>query len=176
MQKFLVFLFLWSLWALPALEGQTLNTETSIVNFKIGNMKIRTVKGTFQGLQGRINFDPADLSTASFEVCLDVATVNTGNKKRDEHLLKEDFFFEATYPQICFTSISVEKTATAYLTKGNLTIHGTSKEVLLPFTFDGKTFKGTLEVSRYDYGVGMDTGTFLVSENVELEIVGELAD
>lgn len=176
MKYSLLLFFSFCLGFTPSLNAQTLSTENSVVNFKIGNMKIRTVKGSFQGLKGAIHFDPTDLATASFEVCLDVATVNTGNKKRDDHLLKEDFFSEADYPLICFKSIKVEKIAEAYQTKGNLTIRGITKEVTLPFVFDGKTFRGTLEVSRYDYGVGMDTGTFMVAENVELEIIGELAN
>jgi len=176
MKKNLIFLCLFCFGFLPFSNAQTIDTEKSIVNFKIGNMKIRTVKGTFQGMKGTLAFDPGNLAAANFNICIDVASVDTGNKKRDQHLLKEDFFFEATYPQICFESTAVEKTAEAYLTKGNLTIHGISKEVDLPFTFDGKTFRGNLEVSRYDFGVGIDTGTFMVAEEVAIEIIGELVE
>ncbi len=176
MKYSLLLFFSFCLGFAPSLNAQTINTENSVVNFKIGNMKIRTVKGNFQGLKGAVNFDPTDLAAASFDVCLDVATVNTGNKKRDAHLLKEDFFFEAEYPQICFYSTTVKKIGDAFQAKGGLVIRGIAKEVVLPFTFDGKTFRGTLEISRYAYGVGMDTGTFMVAENVELEIIGELAN
>lgn len=153
------------------INAQTINTEKSVVNFEIGNMKVRTVDGTFRGMKGELFFDKGDLENSFFEVCIDAASVDTDNGKRDDHLRNEDFFHVEVYPEICFTSSSVEKLSDAYLVKGEMLMHGVSKKVEIPFTFENNTFVGTLTVNRFDYEVGMDIKTGMVSEDAMLEII-----
>lgn len=166
----LILLFLW-LMALPIANAQMIDSEKSMASFKIGNMKLNTVKGTFQGMKGAVAFDANNLDQSNFKVCIDAATVNTGSKKRDAHLLEDDFFAVTQHPTICFESTAFEKTGDGYLTNGNLSIRGINKPVSIPFTYDGKTFTGTLTVNRFDFNIGADTGTFLIGEEVEIEIV-----
>ena len=54
-----------------------------MVNFRIGNMRVNTVNGTFTGMRGTLQFDPLNLSGSVFSVCIDPATVNTGINRRD---------------------------------------------------------------------------------------------
>jgi len=150
--------------------SQTMDASKSQVKFEIGNMKVRTVRGTFTGMKGTIRFSEKDLASARFDVCVDAASINTNDTKRDNHLRSADFFDVAKYPTICFTSSAITKTPTGYLAKGMLTLHGVTREVLLPFSFSNTTFVGTLSVNRYDYNVGADTGTFLVGNAVKLTI------
>ncbi len=152
-------------------QAQTINSEQSHVDFKIGNMRFNTVKGTIDGMQGQVFFMENDLANSSFNVCVDVATINTGSKKRDEHLREEDFFYVDQYPTICFSSKSFQKTGATYIATGTLTMRGISKSIDLPFSFDGKTFKGEIEVSRMAFDVGKETGTFMVSEKATISIV-----
>jgi polyisoprenoid-binding protein YceI len=71
----------------------------------------------------------------SVDVEIDVASVNTGIKARDEHLLTGDFFDQPKYPTITFKSIKVELLDDKRCrVSGNLTIHGTTR----PVTFDGE--------------------------------------
>lgn len=151
-------------------NAQSIVTEKSMVNFEIGNMKFKTVEGTFSGMKGEVNFNSADISGSNFEVCIDAASVNTGNKKRDDHLRNEDFFHVDKYPTICFESTSITKNGTGFVAKGNLSMHGVTKQVEIPFTYNNNTFTGTLELKRLDYKVGESTGTFMVSNPVEMTI------
>lgn len=154
------------------LEAQTkINTEKSNVTFELSNLKFNTVEGSFAGMKGEITFDKNDLSVCDFNVCIDASTVDTKNSKRDEHLRKEDFFDVEKYPTICFESKSVSKTDSGFSTKGELTMHGSTREVEIPFTFDGTTFKGQLTLNRLDYKIGESYGSFMVGKKVELEIV-----
>ena len=153
-----------------------INSEKSEVTFSVSNLKFKKVKGSFSGMTGEINFDTNDLSVCGFGVCIDASTVNTENKKRDEHLKREDFFFVDEYPNICFESLKISETKKGFLALGELTMHGHTQEVEIPFTFDGTTFKGKLSVNRLDYKVGESTGKLLVGYDVELDIacvVGE---
>lgn len=156
--------------SLTGFSQQKIKTSESLVKFKISNMGFRTVNGTFSAMSGNVNFNPDSLASSSFEVCVKVNTVNTENETRDEHLLKEDFFDEKTYPEICFKSTSISKTSEGYSVLGSLEMHGVSKSVEIPFIYSDKTFRGSLTVNRLDYGIGND-GTFMVGDEVELEIV-----
>lgn len=44
-------------------------------------MAVNSVKGTFKGMSGIVNFDPNNLADSKFDVCIDATTINTGNKK-----------------------------------------------------------------------------------------------
>lgn len=153
-------------------EAQTkINTGQSKVTFEVSNFKFRTVKGNFTGMNGEINFDKNDFSICEFNVCIDASSIDTKSKKRDNHLKNEDFFYVEKYPTICFESLSVSKTNSGFSTKGDLTMHGQTREVDIPFSFDGTTFKGELTLDRLDFKVGESVGGFSVGKKVELEIV-----
>lgn len=150
--------------------AQTINSDKSVVNFKVTNMKTKTVEGTFSGMKGTVNFSPENLASSNFDVCIDASTVNTQNEKRDKHLRTADFFDVEKYPTICFKSSSVTKKADQYLLKGTMTMHGITKEVTIPFTLSNNVFKGTLTVKRLDYKVGEGTKEFMVGNDIEIEI------
>lgn len=152
------------------LFGQSINAEKSVVNFKIGNMgSMRTVTGTFKGMEGTVNFNPNNLSSSDFDVCIKPATVNTGTETRDKHLQTADFFDVAKYVTICFKSSEITKTNEGYLAKGKLTMHGVTKEIEIPFSYSQNVFIGTLKVKRLDFGVG-GSGTFMVGNEAEIII------
>ena len=149
--------------------GQTINASASKVNFEISNMGFKMVDGTFDGMAGTIQFDAQDLGNSQFDVCIKAESVNTGNKKRDGHLRKEDYFYVEKYPTICFQSSSISKTAEGFNAAGTMTMRGISKEVTIPFTFANNTFAGTLSLERKDYDVGPNGG-FMVGKTVDLKI------
>lgn len=152
-------------------EAQAIDLEKSEVTFAVSNLMLRKVKGNFKGMKGSVIFDPDDLFICSFNVCVDVSTVNTENEKRDDHLLKEDFFDVDKYPSICFESNSVAQNEKGFVTKGVLKLCGVEKEVEFPFRFDGKTFDGSLDLNRLEYGLGEKTAKALVGDKVSVRIV-----
>ena len=161
----LIFFFTFSV------NAQNIDEQKSKVTFKIKNMKWKTVEGSFGGMKGNITFDPSNLSAADFDVCIDATTVDTESKKRDKHLQNEDFFDVPKYPTICIKSTEVMQKDKGYELKGSLTMHGETKDVSIPFSFENNTFTGKLTVNRFDHKVGEDTGTFMVGQDSEIEIV-----
>ena len=170
MKNFITLLCLSLITSFSFLHAQTIDSDKSRIDFEVDNFKWNTVDGTFTGMTGELIFDPSDLISSSFNVCIDAATVDTDSKKRDEHLRTDDFFHVEKYPTICFTSESIEKSGSSFITTGSLTMHGVTRTVKIPFSFDGTTFSGSLEVERYDYGVGADTGTFMVGNEISIDI------
>lgn len=172
MKKITLLLAIFFLASLPSIQAQqTINQERSKINFHITGGGIFKVKGTFTGMQGDFTLDTSSLENAKFNICVDAATINTKNKKRDAHLRNPDFFEVEKHPNICFISSTVTKTTNGFITKGKLTIHGVTKEVEIPFTFSKNTFVGDLVINRFDYDLGKEFGTMRVGTEATVTIV-----
>ncbi len=166
-----ILIVLFSFFAYASLSAQTIDTEKSMVNFTTTALMVSTVEGTFTGMKGDIQFDENDLSGSRFNVCINPSSLNTENQKRDDHLKNENFFEVEKYLEICFVSTSVEKTKSGFKTTGNLTMHGITKEIEIPFTFENNTFKGNVKIKRLNYGIGEDYSNFTASKEAEIEII-----
>jgi polyisoprenoid-binding protein YceI len=96
------------------------------------------VTGTFKDFQVEFWFDQDDPANSSVKVSIDVASVDTKNERRDNHLRSGDFFDAANHPQMTFESTSVRQTGEDRLVAtGDLTIKGITREVELPITLLG---------------------------------------
>lgn len=152
-------------------KGSSILEEFSKVEFEVSNMAVSSVEGTFTGMTGTIDFDPENPTEgASFDVCIDASTINTGNEKRDAHLKTEDFFHVDSFPKICFQSTNVVAEGDHYKTTGTLTMHGVSKEVTIQFTYVDDTFVGELVINRDDFKVGEEVGAFTVGKEISIKI------
>ena len=112
--------------------------------------------GEFRGLKGTIRFDPDNLEASKFDVSIDVATINTGNGMKNTHAKSDKWLDAEKYPEIRFTSTSINRTSEGYEAKGVLDMHGVQKEITLPFTYRNNVFSGGLEVNRLDYNVNTE--------------------
>ncbi|MBX6377957.1 MAG: YceI family protein [Clostridia bacterium] len=158
------------------------------VEFAVRHMMIATVKGRFGGIEGVIEADPSDLSTASVTATIDAASVDTRDAKRDEHLRSADFFDVANHPKITFASRRVApKGGNRYELLGDLTIRGVTREVSLDLTFDGQAkdpwgneraaFTAEGSLNRKDFGLNwnalLETGGVLVGDQVKITVYVE---
>lgn len=150
--------------------------KASSVQFTISNLGF-DVKGKFTSLQGTINFDEHSPATASMDITIDAATVNTDNSLRDKHLQEDSYFNVKNYPSIRFVSAKITQAGKAgtYIMNGKLTIKHTTKDITFPFTVtpgsNGLVFKGAFKINRKDFGVG-GTSTIGNELTVELNVVG----
>ena len=158
----------------------------SEADFAIKHMAISTVHGTFHGLSGTINFDPADVTKSSVEATIPVSTVDTGVTPRDNDLKSPRFFDAAQFPSMTFKSTSVRKDGDHYEVAGNLTLHGVTKPVVLKLEdlgkaqpgMDGKSvhrgFTATTTIDRKDFGLTFNgtlkSGDAVLADDVRIEI------
>jgi len=172
-----------------------IDSDHSCAAFAIRHMTLAHVRGQFNRMRGAINFNPSDRSQTSVEVEIDVASVNTGIKKRDEHLLTDDFFDGVKYPTITFKSTKFEfLNSMRCRVSGNLTMHGTT----LPVTFEGEYagprknpygdetsigFSGSTTVNREDFSImwgsePMEGGGLVAGKEVHifLDVEADLAE
>jgi polyisoprenoid-binding protein YceI len=144
--------------------------QGSAVQFKIKNLGFN-VNGSFSGLAGNIQFDPAHPDQCHFDVSVDAASVNTDNSMRDEHLQKDNYFDVKKYPRIHFQSTKIlpANKAGAFIISGKLTIKNTTKEISFPFTATasqtGYVFKGSFRINRKDFQIG---GSSTISDELDL--------
>jgi polyisoprenoid-binding protein YceI len=160
MKKYILFPVLTlAIMSFTVLLNYSATDEGSSIKFKIKNFGI-TVDGTFKGLQGNFNFDPNNLTAATFEASLDANTVNTGNNSRDNHLRKDEFFGVQKYPRIKLVSTKIGNSSKtgSYVMNAKLTIKNVTKDISFPFTATPNgadyLFAAEFKINRRDFGVG----------------------
>jgi polyisoprenoid-binding protein YceI len=119
-------------------------------------------KGKFTKYTVTLDFSADSLATSKLDVGVDMTSLDTGDKERDDTLKSADLFAVAKFPQSRFTSTTITKTASGYDAVGKLTIRGVSRDVHVPFSFrtadeQGKPagyLLGKTTIKRLDFGVG----------------------
>lgn len=168
----------------------TIDTAHSSVSFKARHMGLSKVRGQFTSFRGEIEGDPTDVTTAKARIEIDLASVDTGSADRDTHLKSPDFFDVENHPTMVFESTSVARDGDDYKVVGDLTVKGISREVELAYGHGGEAtdpygnrkiggaLTGTIKRSDWDltWNVPLDTGGWLVSDNVTIEIDLQVAE
>jgi polyisoprenoid-binding protein YceI len=158
-----------------------IDTSHTTVGFIARHLVVAKVRGRFGAVSGSLTVsdDPLD-STVSAEI--EMASVDTGDSGRDEHLRSADFFDVEQFPTMSFTSTALRGDGAEYVLSGDLTIKGVARSIELDVEFDGVSpdpwggtrvgFTAEGEINRRDYGldfdVKLDTGGALVSEKIKI--------
>lgn len=159
------------------------------IGFSVKHLMVTTVRGQFKSFTGDVKLDPTDFTKSTFSGEIDVASIDTNNADRDNHLRNNDFFDAPNHPKITFTSTSIKaKGEGEYVVHGDLTIRGVTKPLELAVEFGGvakspygHTVAGISahgQISRKDFGVNfnavLETGGVAVSDKVKIEIEAEV--
>lgn len=163
------------------------------INFSVKHF-FTPVTGSFGDYEIDLDYNPEKPDKSSVEARINVASVNTGNEKRDNHLRSADWFEAEVHPYMTFKSTSVRKVSSNKLVAtGPLTIKGKSLEVELPITLLGTqeipeqmqqmlggtkqvaSFQASTAIDRGDFGVGVGNwaATMVVGGEVSIEILLE---
>ena len=115
-------------------------------------------KGTFRKFTAAVDFAPDALASARFDVQIDLNSLDTMDKDRDQTIRGPELFDIAHYPTAHYVTRSFTKTAAGYSAVGALTLHGVTKDVPIDFQFvsaAGKSkIEGTAKLKRLEFGVG----------------------
>jgi polyisoprenoid-binding protein YceI len=161
------------------------HAEVGFVGRHFGLTKIR---GRFTGVDGTITIaDPIEES--SVDVTIAMATVDSGDGTRDDHLRSADFFDVEHHPTATFRSTAVTAAADGSgRLRGELTIKDVTRPVELDVAFVGRVtdpwendrlvFSAAGLINREDWGLtwnmALGAGGWLVSKEIRLEIEAEL--
>jgi len=162
----------------------------STAGFAVRHMMVSTVRGSFSGPKGTVDYDPANLDASKANLTIDATTVDTRNENRDKDLRSAKFFDVEKYPTITFVSKRVIPQAQGkFQLLGDMTMHGVTKEVT--FAVEGpmpavKDAKGNLhsgatataKINRKDFGLTwsgpLEGGGVTVGDEVELTVEIEM--
>jgi polyisoprenoid-binding protein YceI len=154
----------------------------SSIGFEVKHMMISTVRGQFKQFEGTLEA-AEDYHDSRVWGSVQVASLDTGNADRDEHLLSPDFFDAAHHPQITFRSTAIEHVVLGtYRVGGDLTIKDVTREVQVEASVEGSAVdpwgndrvgiavRGSID--RTDFGLtwqqSLVGGGLLVGEQVAL--------
>jgi len=158
----------------------------STAQFIVRHMMITNVRGGFRSVQGTVVYDPENLNQSSVEVVIDAKSIDTREADRDAHLKSADFLDAEKYPTITFKSKTITADDDGELRlKGDLNIHGVTKEVVLKVERPSAEQKdpygnvrigasATTKIKRSDFGLTwnatLETGGILVGDDLKIEL------
>ena len=119
-------------------------------------------KGHFARFPVTMDFSADNLPASRLEVGVEVNSLDTGDKDRDDTLRGADLLSVAKFPQAHFTAAQIVKTASGFEASGKLTIRGVTRDTRVPFTFRTASeagaavgyMSGKVTIRRLDFGVG----------------------
>lgn len=168
----------------PSAGTWVLDPAHTTVEFEARHLMVAKVKGRFGEFEGSLHIaeDPRQSSTA---VTIKAASIDTRTQQRDDHLRSPDFLEVDVYPELTFTSTGVEHDGGEdWKIRGDLTIHGVTKPVILKTEYNGQTgdpfggqrafFSAETKIDREEWGLtwnqALETGGWLVGKEIKITI------
>jgi polyisoprenoid-binding protein YceI len=167
----------------------TIDPKHSTAQFTVRHLAISNVSGNFTNVTGTLDLNEKDITQSQVSAVIDVGSVDTRVPDRDKDLRSPNFFDVEKYPTIEFKSKRILNTGGKLQLIGDLTMHGTTREVTLDV--DGPTpelndpwgnvrrgFSASTTLNRKDFGLiynhALKTGEAVVGDNVKIQIDLEL--
>ena len=183
--------FIFSLIALLTFQAETfaqtykIDSGHSSVQINIERFGVIDVVGRFKDVQGSISYDANNPSATEANSVIKVDSYDANNIGGEEAVKSPAFLNEAEYPEITFQSKGTKEEEGQMYLIGDLTIHGTTNEIALPYSIKGPlmdlptqkmsiAFLAKATINRQDYGVSFNrqlpNGTKIVGDEVEITL------
>jgi polyisoprenoid-binding protein YceI len=160
----------------------TIDPAHSTISFRIRHLMSR-VSGTFTQWKGAISADSGAWGQGSVSVSIRTASIDTRNDRRDADLRSSDFFDAKKYPELKFTSTSVQVSGDQLWINGDLTMKGVTRPVVLEGEILGVqaggprprvSFHAVTRINRLDWGItwnrAVEGGGALLGDEVEIDL------
>jgi polyisoprenoid-binding protein YceI len=159
------------------------------LGFAVRHLMLSTVRGRFGAVTGTVKVDEDNPKNSKIDVTVDVTSIDTRQEMRDNHLRSADFFDAATHPSLHFVSKRIDGDIDdEFKVVGDLTIRGTTREVTLDVTMQGRAqdpwgneragFEAKGKINRTDFGLNwnqaLEAGGVVVGDEVKMTIDVEL--
>lgn len=173
-----------ALLALPAqAEDYKIDPAHSFVEFKIQHLGYSWLHGRFDKIKGKLSYDEGKPDDSSIELHIDPSSINTNHAERDKHLRSKDFLNVKKFSKAGFKSTSFTANDEGGTLKGELTLHGVTKEITIDVTKIGEGddpwggyrvgFAGTTTLVRSDFDMGYKLGPASSTMELVLGIEGK---
>jgi len=156
----------------------------SSIGFSVKHMMVSKVRGSFGDFGAEVEANETDLTAANIAFTIKVASINSGNEDRDNHLRSADFFDVEQYPEIKFVANNITKKDDDYEIAGDITIKDVTKPIVFEAEYGGKgtnpwgqevvAFSAETKLNREDFGLtwnqALETGGVLVGKDIKITI------
>lgn len=151
----------------------------STVGFAVRHLKVTKVHGRFREVSGVVRSDSEGV--ASIDGSVQVASIDTGDRRRDARLCAEDFFHVARHPSIAIAAVSSPVgPCDAPAVCGTMTVRDISRPLKMQLDAPASPIDGNGDlrirangvVSRRDFGLEWDSafaaGGLVIDDRVAL--------
>lgn len=154
------------------------------VQFVVRHLMISKVRGRFGAFEGTIELAPGSDVPQAINVKIDAASIDTRESQRDAHLRSADFFDVEKFSHLTFVSKKIEGTPDDFRARGELTVHGVTREVVLNGAFEGRAsdpwggqrigYSATTTIDRKEFGLtwnqALEVGGVMVGDEIKVEL------
>lgn len=152
------------------------------VGFVVRHMVVSKVRGRFDEVKGEIVTAENPLES-SVDITIDLSSISTNNKQRDDHVRSADFFEVEKHPEMTYQASGARRDGDNFVLDGELTLKGVTRTVPLTFEFNGvgpdpfggtrAGFSATARINRKDFDVnfdGVQNGIAVVSDKIDIHL------
>jgi polyisoprenoid-binding protein YceI len=178
-----------SLSGLAQTSTWNIDSAHSTAQFTVRHLGISNVTGSFSKVTGSVVLNEKDIAQSQVSASVDLSSVDTRVEARDKDLKSPNFFDVAKYPTIEFKSKRIVSSGGKLQVIGDLTIHGTTREVTLdvdgptpeladPWGNSRRGISATTTINRKDFNLVynklLNSGEAVVGDNVKIQIDAEI--
>lgn len=172
--------------ALPASAAEyifDIKGQHASIGFRVKHLGYSWLTGRFDKFDGTFTYDPANLAASKVSVEIDTASISSNHGERDKHLRGPDYLDVEQFPKATFVSTEIiAGEGKKFKVKGNFTLHGVTKEVVLdmehmgggpdPWGGERDGFTGTAKITIADYGFKKQLGPASKDAELFLDVEG----
>lgn len=170
---------------IAAKETFNIDSVHSTAIFRVQHLGAGNFYGRFNELEGTIDWDAE--GGPSFDVSINIESVDSGNEALDKHLKNADFFDAKQFPTMTFQSTSAKKMGDDWKIMGEMNMHGVTKAVEVDMEFVGRAdfgrgdrigFETSFTVKRSDFGMnwGVEKGSLGDTTKIIVSLEGIKAE
>ena len=162
----------------------------STFGFRIRLLGISGIGGNFNEFSGSFIQKNDDWEGTEIDAEIDVASIDTGVKDRDEHLQAEYWFHSDAHPKITFTSTKfTRRKKNQFVVEGEMNIKGNIQNITFILNMGGKAkdkdgvekigFTGKAKIRREEFGIAkgasLPNGKVFLGKKVSIRVDVQLA-
>ncbi len=155
----------------------------AFIQFKIKHLGYSWLLGRFNKFDGKFTYDEKNPSASTITVDIDPASIDSNHAERDKHLRGEDFLHVSKYPTAKFVSTAYKEKGNGKAElKGNLTLHGVTKPIVIDVEHIGhgkdpwggyrRGFSGKTTLTLKDFNINYNLGPASTQVEMHLHIEG----
>lgn len=152
------------------------------INFKIQHLGYSWLTGRFDNFNGEFVYDKDNLANSRVNIEIKTASVNSNHAERDKHLRDKEFLNVKKFPKAMFKSTSISGTDKDMQIKGDLTLNGVTKPIVIkahkmgegkdPWGGYRAGFSGSTTLKLADFNITKNLGPASTHVQLDLEVEG----